>query len=87
MVVDFTHDLEAKGVEMTKALERAFREASKLSEAEQDALAEAIRNEVQGEDEWERSFAGSSDALEGLADEAIAEHRSGRTQPLKSGKR
>jgi hypothetical protein len=72
---------------MTKALERAFHEASKLSEAEQDALAEAIRNEVLGEDEWERSFSGSSDALENLADEAIAEHRAGRTQPLKSGKR
>ncbi|HYS06680.1 MAG TPA: hypothetical protein VEW47_15990 [Candidatus Dormibacteraeota bacterium] len=64
---------------MTKALERAFHEASKLSEAEQDALAEAIRNEVLGE--------GSSDALENLADEAIAEHRAGRTQRLKSGKR
>ena len=72
---------------MTKALEQAFREASKLPEPEQDALAEAIRNEVLGEDDWERSFSGSSDALETLADEAIAEHRAGRTQPLKSGKR
>ena len=54
---------------MTKELERAFREASKLPEAEQNALAEAIRNEVLGEDDWERSFAGSSDALEKLADE------------------
>ena len=72
---------------MTKALERAFREASNLSEPEQDALAEAIRNEVLGEDDWERSFSGSSDALEKLADEAIEEHRVGRTQPLKYGKR
>jgi len=72
---------------MTKALERAFREAAKLPETEQDALAEAIRNEALGDDEWERSFSTSSDALEELADEAIAEHRAGRTQPLKSGKR
>ena len=72
---------------MTKALERAFREAAKLPETEQDALAEAIRNEVLGDDERERSFSTSSDALEELADEAIAEHRAGRTQPLKSGKR
>ncbi len=72
---------------MTKALERAFREASKLPEPEQDALAEAIRNEVLGEDEWERSFSSAPDALEKLADEAIAEHRAGRTQPVKSGKR
>jgi hypothetical protein len=72
---------------MTKALEWAFREASKLPETEQDALAEAIRNEVLGDDDWERSFSASPDVLEELADEAIAEHRAGRTQPVKSGKR
>ena len=72
---------------MTKALERAFREASKLPETDQDALAEAIRNEVLGDDEWESSFSASSGALEELADEAVAEHRAGRTQPLKPGKR
>jgi len=72
---------------MTKALEQAFQEASKLPEAEQDALAEAIRNEVLSEDAWEQSFSTSSDELEKLADEAIAEHRAGRTQTLKSGKR
>lgn len=72
---------------MTKALEQAFREASKLPETEQDALAEAIRSEVLGDDEWERSFSASSEALEDLANEAITEHRAGRTQPLKSGKR
>ena len=72
---------------MTKALERAFREASKLPEPEQDALAEAIRNEVLGDEDWERSFSESAGALEELADEALAEHRAGRTQPLKSGKR
>ena len=72
---------------MTKALERAFQEASKLPDVEQDALAEAIRNEVLGEDDWERSFSASVDAIEKLADEAIAEHRAGRTQRVKSGKR
>jgi hypothetical protein len=72
---------------MTKALEQAFREASKLPETEQDALAEAIRSEVLGDDEWERSFSASSEALEDLANEAITEHRAGRTQPLKFGKR
>lgn len=72
---------------MTKALEQAFREASKLPASEQDALAEAIRNEVLADDDWERSFSESSEALEALADEALAEHRAGRTRPLKSGKR
>ena len=72
---------------MTKSLEQAFREAAKLPEAEQDALAEAIRSEVMGDEDWERSFAESTDALERLADEAIAEHRAGRTQRVKTGKR
>jgi hypothetical protein len=72
---------------MTKALEQAFREAAKLPEAEQDALAEAIRSEVMGDEDWERSFADSTDALERLANEAIAEHRAGRTQRVKTGKR
>jgi hypothetical protein len=58
-----------------------------LPEAEQDALAEAIRNEVLTDDDWERSFASSSEALEKLADQAIAEHRAGRTQRVKTGKR
>jgi hypothetical protein len=72
---------------VTKSLEQAFREASKLPEAEQDALAEAIRAEITSDDAWEASFATSGDELERLADEAIAEHRSGRTQPVKTGKR
>jgi hypothetical protein len=38
---------------MTKELERAFREASKLPEAEQDALAEAIRSEITGDEDWD----------------------------------
>ncbi len=72
---------------MTKALEQAFREASKLPEAEQDALAEAIRAEIAAEEDWERSFMESRDVLEQLADEAISEHRAGRTQPLDPRKR
>lgn len=67
---------------MTKALEEVFKEASKLSEAEQDALAEAIRAEIEAEKMWDRSFAGSRDVLERLADEAIADHRAGRTTPV-----
>ncbi len=74
-------------VAMIEALERAFREAPKLPETEQDELAEAIRNKVLGEYDWGRSFSASADVLEKLADEAIAEHRAGRTEPVKSGKR
>ena len=72
---------------MTKALERAFHEASKLPKAEQDALAEAIQAEIAAEEDWERSFVESPDVLDQLADEAIAEHRAGRTRPLDPKKR
>ena len=67
---------------MTKALEEVFREASQLPEAQQDALAEAIRAEIASDEEWDRSFAHSHDVLERLADEALAEHSAGRTRPL-----
>jgi hypothetical protein len=67
---------------MTKALEEAFREASKLPEAEQDALAEAIKTEISSEGEWASAFVRSHDVLERLADEALADHRAGRTTPL-----
>jgi tRNA(Ser,Leu) C12 N-acetylase TAN1 len=68
--------------EMTKALEEVFREASKLPEAEQDALAEAIKAEIEAEKDWDKSFASSLDVLGRLADEAIADHRAGRTKPI-----
>jgi hypothetical protein len=67
---------------MTKALEEVLRQVSRLSEAEQDALAEAIKAEIGAEKDWEKSFAGSLDVLDRLADEAIADHRAGRTKPI-----
>ena len=67
---------------MTKALEEVLRQVSKLPEAEQDALAEAIKAEIGAEKDWDNSFAGSLGVLERLADEAIADHRAGRTKPI-----
>ena len=67
---------------MTKALEEVLRQVSRLPEAEQDALAEAIKAEIGAEKDWDKSFAGSLDVLERLADEAIADHRAGRTKPV-----
>ena len=62
---------------MTKALEDAFREAEKLPEREQDQLAAAIRAEIKAEHAWDAKLAASGSALGKLADEALAEHRSG----------
>jgi len=72
---------------MTKALEEAFREASKLPESDQDALAAAIRAELKTEAEWESLLSSSQGALGKLADEALDEYRAGRSQPLDPEKR
>jgi hypothetical protein len=67
---------------MTKLLEKAFEEASKLSELEQNVLARWLIDEIITEKKWEKVFAESEDILEKLADEALAEHAQSRTRPL-----
>ena len=67
---------------MTKLLEKAFEEASKLPELEQNVLAKRLLNELTAEKKWEKVFASSEDILSRLADEAIEEHKQGRTKPL-----
>lgn len=69
---------------MTKLLEQAFTEASKLSPREQDALADWLLAELASERRWEKLFADSQEALSKLAAEALREHRSGQTQDLDS---
>jgi hypothetical protein len=69
-------------VEMTKLLQRAFEEASKLPEGEQDALGRILLEELASERRWEKLFAGSHDLLADLADQALAEHRAGQTKKL-----
>jgi hypothetical protein len=67
---------------MTKLLEKAFEEASKLPELEQNALAKRLLDELVAEKKWEKTFADSEDILSNLADEAIKEHKHGKTKPL-----
>lgn len=67
---------------MTKALEQAFAAATKLPEDEQDALAERILADLAAEQRWDEAFAASADELSVLADEALAEHRAGKTRIL-----
>jgi hypothetical protein len=67
---------------MTKLLEEAFAEASKLPEQEQDALATVILEELASERRWDQAFANSADLLAQLADQALAEHRAGKTHVL-----
>jgi hypothetical protein len=67
---------------MTKLLQRAFDEASKLPEGEQDALGRVLLEELASERRWEEIFAGSEDLLAELADQALAEHLARRTEKL-----
>jgi hypothetical protein len=66
---------------VTKRLEEAFAAASRLPDELQDSVAEAILQELADEERWTQSFAASQDVLGRMADEALAEHRAGRTKP------
>ena len=67
---------------MTKLLEQAFTQASKFSEVEQNLLAKWILAEIDSEQRWNKAFARSEDLLSQLADEALAEHKAGKTKRL-----
>lgn len=67
---------------MTTLLERAFSEAAKRPEAEQDLLASRLLAELADEDDFDRAIARSTDKLARLAEEALAEHRAGLTEEL-----
>ena len=67
---------------MTKLLETAFTEASRLSEMEQNIIAKWLLEEIVSEKQWENSFASSEDMLSRLADEALEEHKHGKTKIL-----
>jgi hypothetical protein len=67
---------------MTQLLEKAFAEASKLSPEEQDAFARWMLEELADDERWQKSFELSADLLERMADEALTEHRAGKTEEL-----
>jgi hypothetical protein len=67
---------------MTKLLQEAFNTASRLPPEEQDAFAKWMLHELQSEQRWNELFASSQDMLAKMADEALAEHRAGKTLPL-----
>jgi len=49
---------------MTKLLEKAFKEASKLPVVDQNALAKWVLEELEAEKKWEQMFAKSEDVLD-----------------------
>lgn len=67
---------------MTKALKSAFRAASSLPEAAQDALAAAILAEVSIERRSMGAARQDEEPLTRLADEALEDEATGRTETL-----
>ena len=67
---------------MTKLLKKAIQRLNALPDAEQDAYAKILLDEIESDRAWLKSFGESEDVLESLADEALAEHDAGQTTPL-----
>ena len=65
--------------ELTQLLEKAYSEAAQLPENAQDAIAAIILDTIADEALWSRQFAATQDGLARLAEEALAEHRAGKT--------
>ena len=67
---------------MTRLLEKAFNEVSKLPVVDQNAIAKWLLKELESEKQWEQIFAESEDALDQFANEALKAHKRGKTKPL-----
>jgi hypothetical protein len=67
---------------MTKMLEKALAKAKELPEAEQDAIAQIVMDEIESERRWDALLAKSPESLRKLADRAWNEHESGESQEL-----
>jgi hypothetical protein len=67
---------------MTPLLQQAFAAAAARPAAEQDVLATMLLAELDAEDAFDQKIAQTGSQLAPLAEEALAEHRAGRTVGL-----
>ena len=69
---------------MTELLQQAFDRASELPENQQDEFARFLLAELGSERRWDELFGRpeSDELLASWADDALEEHRAGRTRPL-----
>ncbi len=65
---------------MTRLLEQALSEVKKLPEAEQDAIATLILDELADEQRWQASFARSQDQLARLVAKVREDIQAGRVK-------
>ncbi len=63
-------------------LELVVSEIEKLPPAEQNEFAAWILEELHSEQRWGKLFSESGDMLSALADEALTEHKAGKTKQL-----
>ena len=63
---------------MSSLLEQAVEKARKLPDAEQDAIASLILQEIEDDRQWEEAFAHSPGKLAALATRAAEQVREGR---------
>ncbi len=67
---------------MSNLMQKAIAEMNELPEQEQDSLGAWLLAELASERRWSELFAASQDLLSDMADEALAERRTGKTLPL-----
>ena len=66
---------------MSNTFAKAIELARKLPEKDQEALGALLLEEMRSERRWAKLFKESQNQLSDLADEALAEHKAGRTKP------
>ena len=64
---------------MTKLLEKAIKKLDELPGKEQEMIGRLLLDEIQ----WEHSLAKSTEKLKLLAQDAIKEHKQGKTRPFR----
>ena len=69
-------------VVMTNLLDEAYAAAKELPEEEQEAIGAVLLAEIDADRRWDELFAQPSDVIERMADQAIEDHRLGKTIPL-----
>jgi len=67
---------------MTELLQKAFKEASKLKQDDQNMIAARILEEIEDEQRSAEKFVNSQDTLARIVDEARKEIAEGKTYPL-----
>ena len=67
---------------MTKLLDSAFKEVSMLNHTEQNIFARFILDEISLEKKWDKSFSNTEDLLSDMADEALKDFNTNKTEIL-----